>query len=288
MRIITVDNKVYEVKYLQNREDITNEIGTSSFNHPNFIGSKLYQNSSSSDIYNITFAIHKNQFIGLKESLKKFVVNEDDALDNADYGKLTNIVLEHNIWGAIKGKIVGSIKYDTSKDGDIICSCQFQENTEDTPIEKTDIEQENQDATDEVNSETDEEFELDEEDKPALLRLAEGLQELYNDIQNSAVIAAFNDLQSALNEAILNYQKVMNAVKKILSLPGSIISGVRGKMDFFKKQAIVIRNIPVSTFNMARFNMNILAFNLSRGSRTPFISKAAARAASGVKVAPVK
>jgi len=287
MLITTVDGKKYNVKYLKNKESLTNKFGTAIHQYPNFIGSKLNQNSTSSDIYSLTFAIHKTLFIGFKESMKKFVIKEEDAIEDETYGKLLNIVIEHAEYGAIKGKFIGDIKYNTSSEADIICTATFQEHTPDEPLEKKDLEQENTDAESAVDTETDV-GELDEADKPALLRLAENLAELYENIQNSAVIAAFNDLNSALNDAILNYQKVMNAVKKILSLPGSIITNLRGRLDFFKKQAAVIKRIPASTFNLARFNMNCLSFNLIRANRIPFFNKALLRKISGIKVAPIK
>jgi hypothetical protein len=290
MRIITTDGKSYEVKYLQNKEEITNSFGTGSFEYPNWVGSKLLQNSTSSDIYSLTFAIHRSLFVGFKESLKKFVVNEADAVEDSQYGKLTNIVIEHSTWGAIKGKFTDSIKYNTSNEADIICSGIFQEHTEDVPIEKADIEQENSDAVDNLNDETTDNFDvsLGELDRSALLKLLDKLNALYANIQNSAVVSAFNDLNAELNKAILDSQKVMNATKKILALPGSIITNVRGKLDFFKKQAAAIKSIPVSSANLAKFNINCLAFNMSRGSRTPFISKAAQQAISGIRTVSLK
>jgi len=244
MRIITVDGIEYRVKYRQNKEEVTNEFGTAAFNYPNFVGSKLRQNSTSSDKYAMTFAIHRTLFVGFKESLKKFVINEDDAIQNDEFNeKLTKIFIVHDDWGLIKGNFVGEIKYDTSSEADIICSATFQEHTEDEPLEKKDKESENEEATDEVDSET-EDGELDEEDRPALLKLLDALNALYSKIKNSAVIAAFNDLKSLVNSAILNYKKIMNAVKKILALPGNIINNVRGQLDFFKKQAEAIKIIP--------------------------------------------
>lgn len=286
MEIITVDGKRWPIKYKQNKETVTVQNGTSANNYPDFIGTKMYQNSSSSDIYSLNFAINKFSYVSFKESFKKFVSNEEDAIDDSEYGKLTHIILVHDSWGAIKGLIDGDTKYDTSSIGDIPVSCIFKEHTEDEPAEKKDLEQENDNANSDIDEETNV-GELDEADKPALLQLLEDLNELYDNIQNSAVVAAFNDLKSALNDAILNYQKVMNAVKKILALPNSIIGDIRGKLDFFKKQADVIKNMPRATSNLTRFNINAMSYNIGQSGRTPFITKALARGKSGISVAPI-
>jgi hypothetical protein len=288
MKIICTDGKSFEVKYLQNREDITNEFGTGSFNYPNFVGSKVVQNSTSSDIYTLSFAIHISLFVGFKESIKKFCANEEDAIDDPTYGKLTDIVIEHPIWGAIKGKFTDRLKYDTSKGGDIVCSGTFQENTEDNPPIKKDIEQQNNDACDTIDSETKFDEDLDANDKSALGKFADKLNALYADIQNSAVVSALNDLNHEMNQAMLDSQRVMNATKKILNLPNSIFSNFRGKLDFFKKQAETIKSIPVSSANLAKFNIKCMAYNLRCASRIPFMSKALLRAKAGIKIAPIK
>jgi hypothetical protein len=286
MKIITVDGNEFDVKYRQNRESITNEFGTSVHNYPNFVGSKLHQNSSSSDIYEINFAIHKSKFVGFKESIKKFVTNEEDAINYVDYGKLMNIVIVHDTWGVIKGNFIGSIKYQTSSDADIECSGTFQEHTEDDPEEKKDLEQENSDA----DEGADEPYEKDltETDKGALAKFADNMQKLYKNIKNSAVVEAFNDLNSAINDVMLNSQKIMNATKKILSLPNKVLNNTRGRIDLFKKQARAIKNIPVSSMNMAVFNVKCLSYNLNKAARIPFIDKEALRQKAGLKSAPLK
>jgi len=289
MIIVTVDGKRWAVKYMQNKEDITNDFGSTVFQYPNFNGSKVHQNSTSSDKYSLSFAIHKNFFVGFKESIKKFVINEEDAIEDQEYGKLTNIVIVHDTWGAIKGKFVGNIKYNTSSDGDIICNTVFVEHTEDNDTEKKDIEQENQDAASEVDTETSE-GEFEEEDRPALLKFLDWLNALYSNIKNSAIVAAFNDLKSALNEALLNFQKIMNAVKKILALPLALfdaVGDIKRKFDLIKKQAMVIKNMPKTSFNLAKFNVQCLAYNTRVSSRVPFINPAALKAAAGIKTVPL-
>lgn len=286
MLIITTDGKRWPIKYQQNKESVEVEHSSAEYNYPNFIGSKMKQNSSSSDKYSLTFAIHRTAYVGFKESFKKFVVNEDDAINDSEYGKLTHIILVHDSWGAIRGLVKGKVKYNTASLADIPVSCVFIEHTADEPEEKKDIEQENAAATEAIDTET-EVGELEEADRPALQKLLDDLDALYDNIQNSAVIAALNDLESALNDALLDYQKVMNAVKKILSLPNSIFANFRNKLDFFKKQAQAIKNIPAVTANMFRFNMSILSFNLSQANRIPFLRKLALRKKSGVKTAPI-
>jgi len=287
MQIITVDGKRWNIKLKQNAESVTVNHPFSATMYPNFIGTKMKQNSTSSDIYNITFSVHRTNYVGFKESFKKFVNNEEDAIDDQEYGKLTHIIFVHDTWGAIHGLVKGDVNYGTSSDADILITCTFQEHTRDEPIEKKDIEQENSDAEDDIDTETNI-GELEEADRPALLQFLDNMKALYANIQNSEVIAALNDLESAINSALLDYQKVMNSVKKVLALPSSLLTNIRGKLDFFKKQAEAIKNIPVSTFNLARFNMNCLSFNLGQTNRTPFISESARQASSGVKVAPIK
>lgn len=286
MKLVTLDGKHWEIKYQQNKEVVTVKNQTASFNYPNFVGSKVKQNSTSSDIYELNFAIHRTVFVGFKESMKKILLNEADAVNDSEYGKLTHLILVHDSFGAIRGLVIGDIKYGTSSLADIPVSCTFQEHTADESEEKKDIEQENAAATEAIDSET-EVGELEETDRPALLQLLDDLNAIYDNIQNSAVIAALNDLESALNDALLNYQKVMNAVKKILSLPNQIFAGFRNKIDFFKKQANAIKNIPALTANMFKFNASILSFNLSQANRIPFLRKLALRKKSGVKTAPI-
>jgi hypothetical protein len=288
MKIITVDGKSFDVKYLQNKEDITSEFGTGSFNYPNFVGSKVVQNSTSSDIYSLTFAIHKSLFVGFKESIKKFISNPDDAIDDPTYGKLTDIIIEHATWGAIKGKFTDRLKYDTSKDGDIVCSGTFQENTEDNPTAKKDIEQQNQEACDDIDDETDFDEDLDANDKSALGKFADQLNSIYSNIQNSAVVSALNDLNHEMNQAMLDAQKVMNATKKILALPNSIFSNFNQKLDFFNKQSEAIKGIPVHSMNMAKFNIKCLSYNIRQASRIPFFNKELLRSKAGLRVAPLK
>jgi hypothetical protein len=287
MLIVTVDGRRFTVKYQKNKESVSVDNHVSINDYPNFVGSRVDQNSTSSDKYSFTFAIHKNFYVELKESLKKIVVNEDDAIEDDEYGKLTHVICVHPDWGTIKGRFEGSLKYLTASEADIVVQGVFVEHTPDDAAEKTDIEQDNADAESEIDSETDDEFELEEADRPFLLQLFDKLKALYDKIKNSAVIAAFNDLKSALNDALLNYQKVMNAFKKVLALPGNIISGVRGKIDFFKKQSSAIKNIIPNTVNQARFNINLLSFNIGRADRTPFDIKALQRQRSGLKVAPI-
>ena len=290
MKIIAIDGKEFEVKYLQNREKVTVDVGTVAFRYPDFVGSKLYQNSSSSDKYALSFAIHRTLFVGLKESLKKFVVDEADAIEHPVYGKLTNIILEHSLWGAIKGKIVGSITYNTSSEADIICTCTFHEHTEDNPIEKKDIEDENSSAVEAVNVETTLNFDTDisTQDKSALSKFSDNLKILYQNIQNSIVVSAFNDLDSALNEITLDSLKIMNSFKAIISLPDEVIPDLKSKLDLLLLQATAIKNIPVTSANLAIFNANSMSWNMCITSKTAFVSENALEVAAGIKSVPLR
>ncbi len=289
MNIITVDGKTYEVKYMQNKENVTVDVSTSVFRYPDFVGSKLYQNSTSSDKYSLTFAIHRTLFVGLKESLKKFVADESEAIDHPTYGKLTNIVLEHDLWGAIKGKIVGSITYNTSSEADIICSCVFHEHTEDTPISKKNIQDLNTESVEAIDLETTANFDVDlsTQDKSALSKFADNLSSLYNNIQNSAVVSAFNDLNAELNAAVLDSQRIINAYKKIIALPNQVLFDIRSKIDLLQKQTEAIRNITISSANLAIFNANLISYNMGITSQTAFISESALEAAAGIKAVPL-
>jgi len=292
MLLITSQGRSFNVKYQQNKEKVTFTLHGDAREYPYWEGTKVQKNASSSNEYAMTFAIHST--LEEIESLKW--VNVDNAsvdveVNGANYNGITNIVLIHEKWGELRGEFLGKIQVDNSSEADVLFTGIFKINTPDETPAKKDIEQENEDAAEEIDSETDEEFELEEDDRPALLKIAEGLEALYDNIQNSAVVAAFNDLKSALNEAILNYQKVMNAFKKVVSLAASVadaIGDIRNKLDMFKKQFNAIKNIIPNSLNRARFNMNLLSFNNSRAARLIFSFKASRRQRSGLKVAPIK
>jgi hypothetical protein len=290
MKLITVDGREWDVKYKQNAESITNDFGTTAVNYPNFVGSKIYQNSSSSDKYNLVFAIHITLLVGLKESIKKLVPDENDAVVHPTYGKLTHIILEHPLWGAIKGSILGSITYNTGKEGDIIGSCLFQEHTDDEPVEKKDVEVENLDATNGINTETTANFDvsLSTGDLSAISGLANRMSNLYTGILDSSVISAFNDLNTAISATLIDSQRIMNSVKGIIELPNRLLSlNLSTRLNLLKQQAETIKATPVNSFNLALFNMNSLAYNTGVTSRTVFISEAAQQAAAGIKTVPL-
>lgn len=272
MKIITVDGKEWLVKYRQNKESINVDVGTKVSNYPGFIGSKLNQNSSSSDIYAINFDIHETLVVGLKESLKKFVVDEADAVENSTYGKLLNIIIEHPKWGAIQGKITSRISLNTANNGDIPVSFTFQEHTEDEPQPKTDYKSENENAGKAVDFETTTNFDVNisANDKSAMGKFADRLADVYKNIQNSAIVSAFNDFNSALNAAIIDSKRVMNSMKKILALPGQIITTTTNTLDLFVKQADEIKNTPVDSLTMAKFNINCYSYNLAQTSKVAF------------------
>lgn len=271
MKIITVDGKEWQVKYRQNKESINVDVGTKVSNFPGFVGSKLNQNSSSSDIYAINFAINETLVVGLKESLKKFVIDEADAVDNSTYGKLLNIVIEHPKWGAIQGKITSRISLNTANNGDIPVSFTFQEHTADEPEPKRDFESENENAGKEVDFETGNfDVDISANDKSAMANFADKLADIYKNIKNSAIVSAFNDFNSALNAAIIDSKRVMKSMKNILALPGQIITTTTNTLELFVKQADEIKNTPVDSLNMAKFNINCYSYNLTQTSKTAF------------------
>lgn len=290
MRIITVDGKEWDVKYRQNQEQITNEFGTVSINYPDFVGSKLYQNSSSSDKYSLNFSVHITKLVSFKESIKKFITDDADAINHYIYGKLTHLIIEHDIFGAIKGSIVGALNYNTSSGADVMCNCTFQEHTEDNPVEKRDIEIENINATDAIDLETTANFKvnLSALDMSTISNFADKLEDLYKNIQNSAVVTAFNDFRTAISNALLDSQKVMNSIKNIISLPNQLLSmNLANRLNLFKQQAEAIKTVPVSSYNMALFNINSLSYNFGMTSKTAFVSQSALNAAAGIKTVPL-
>jgi len=290
MNIITVDGKEWNVKYKQNAESLSFSTGTVALDYPDFIGSKLYQNSSSSDKFTMTFSIHLTLLVGFKESMKKFVTNEDDAAEHQTYGKLTHIIIEHELFGAIKGAIIGDMACGTSSGGDISCSFTFQEHTEDNPVEKRDVEIENEDANDGIDTETTGNFDvnLSVPDLNVIGNFANALAGIYSSIQNSAIVSAFNDFNSAITSAIIDSKRVMNSIKNIISLPNQLVSqNLNNKLNLFKQQAEAVKNVPVSSYNIALFNMNSFSYNVGATSRTAFVSEAATQAAAGIKTVPL-
>lgn len=290
-KLITTDGKEWEIKYKQNAESISNDFGTVAVDFPDFIGSKIYRNSSSSDKYNLTFAIHRTLFVGLKESLKHIVIDETKAVNHAIYGKLTHIVLEHPLWGAVKGSVLGGITYNTSSEADIICSCTFQEHTDDLPIAKKDMSIENLNSFSELDAETTANFDvtLSTQDLTSIEDFANNLNLLYSNILDSSVIQAFNDFTAAMNSTIIDSMRVMNAVKTILSLPNQLLStlNLTNRLSLLKKQADAIKAIPVTSYNLALFNTNAFAYNSGVTSRTAFVSEAALAVATGIKTVPI-
>lgn len=289
MKLITIDGKEYNIKYRQNKETVSFDVNSAAYNYPDFVGSKIYHNSSSSDKYSINFGIHKSQFVALKESLKKYLINESNAVIHPTYGALTNIIIEHPLYGAVFGKIVGSVSFDTSSEADIIGSFTFQVHTLDNPKQKKDINVENSNALNAIDAETTSNFDvnLSVKDKSALSRFATKLSNLYIGIQNSSVVSAFNDFNAELNATILDSQRIMNAVKNILSLPNTIFTNTRSKLDLLQKQANAIKDIPVTSYNLALFNANAMSYNMGITTRTAFVSSAAQQAAAGLKVVPL-
>lgn len=290
MKLITVDGREWDVKYKQNAETISNDFGTTAVNFPDFVGSKIYQNSSSSDKYSLTFTIHRLSFVSFKESVKKLVSDENDAVDNATYGKLTHIILEHDLWGAIKGSILGSITYNTSSEADIQCSCTFQEHTDDEPVEKKDVEIENEDANSGIDTETTLNFQvpLSTQDLSAISSLAAKMNSLYTSILDSAVVQAFNDFNAAVTATLLDSQRIMNSVKGIIELPNKLLTlNLSLRLNLLKQQAETIKTTPVNSYNLALFNINSLAYNTGVTSRTVFVSESALQAAAGIKTVPL-
>lgn len=290
MKLITVDGREWDVKYKQNAESISNDFGTTAVNFPDFVGSKIYQNSSSSDKYALVFAIHRSLFVGFKESIKKLVGNENEAVDNATYGKLTHIILEHDLWGAIKGSILGSITYNTANEADILCSCAFQEHTDDEPVEKKDVEIENENANAGIDTETTLNFQvpLSTQDLSAISGLAAKMNALYTGILDSAVVQAFNDFNAAVTATLLDSQRIMNSVKGIIELPNKLLTlNLSLRLNLLKQQAETIKTTPISSYNLALFNINSLAYNTGVTSRTVFVSESAMQAAAGIKTVPL-
>lgn len=287
MKIITIDGNEWIVKYKKNAESVSFETGTTVSNYPNFKGSKINQNSSGSDKYQIVFAIHKTQLVSFKSSFKSFVVDKADAVIHKDYDKLTHIILEHPDWGAIKGGIIGGVSFATSSEADILVSCAFQEHTDDKPIQKKDFEYENETANELVDLETDFDVELSGEDKTRIALLADNLANLYKNIQNSKIVQAFNNLNSELSKTLLDSKRIMNSVKGIISLPNEIFLTSKNKLEMFQKQANAIKEMPITTYNIALFNVNSLSFNIISLSRTAYISDSAKNAAAGIKTVPL-
>jgi hypothetical protein len=292
MKLITIDGKEWDVKYKQSKESISFSLGTSTFEYPDFVGSKLYHNSSSSNRYALTFAIHITLVQSLIVSIKKILINPNDAIEKKPYGKLTDIIIEHRIFGAIRGKILGEPKIDTSSEADVMITCLFQEHTIDEPLIKKDLEDENTNAVNAIDSETTTNFDVDlsAQDKSLLVKFSESLGSLYNNIQNSVVISTFNDLNAELSSTILDAQRVMNAFKKVLNLPNEIVADLTSsakRIELLKEQAELIKTIPVSTYNMALFNANSFSYNMGVTSQTAFVSESALAASAGLKVVPL-
>lgn len=289
MNIITLDGKTFNVKYLQQKEVITTDFGTGVYNYPDFVGSKLYHNSTSSDKWTLTFAIHKSLLVSFKNSINKIVTEEIDAVEHPTYGKLMHLVIEHPSFGALFGDIAGSIVYNTGSEADIMCGCIFIEHTQDDLIDKKDLQDENETALGAIDSETTDNYNVDisAQDKSFLGKLAEDLTLLYEKIQNSAVVSAFNNLNAELNAAVLDSQRVMNAFKKILSLPNQVLPDTKSKFELLQGQALAIKSIPVSSYNIALFNANALSYNTGISSNTVFVSDSALQAAAGIKTVPL-
>lgn len=287
MKIITVDGIEWDVKYQKNRESISFDVGTTVSNYPDFVGSQLRQNSSGSNKFNLTFAVHKTELIAFITSFKKFVsdVNSPDIVIHPTYGKLTHIILEHKDWGAIKGGLISEPSIGSSSEADILINCQFQEHTDDTTTVKRDFENENETSDSSVDSITSNNFDvgLSGNDKSILEIISSSLNALYRDIQNSNVVNAFNDFNAELDKAILESQKIMNTAKKIINLPNKIFTDTVRQIEFFNKQANVIKNTKITSYNIALFNVNLLAFNTSSASRVPFILESAQQQAAGIK-----
>jgi hypothetical protein len=288
-KLITTDGKEWDIKYKQNAESITNDFGVIAVDYPDFIGSKIYRNSSSSDKYTLVFAIHRTNFVSFKESVKHIVSDEAEAVTHAVYGKLTHIILEHPLWGAIKGSILGGIAYNTASEADIIASCTFQEHTEDEAIAKKDVEVENKAATNFVDNETGFDASLSANDVSAIAGLADKMSALYSDILDSSVVQAFNDFSAAINALVIDSTKIMSSFKNILALPNMLTGSLNltNRLALFKQQATAIKTVPINSYNIALFNVNCLAYNSAMTSRTAFVSEAALKAAAGIKTVPI-
>jgi len=289
MNIITLDNKVWSVKYQQSKETVSTDFGSALYNFPDFIGSKIYHNSTSSDKYSLNFAIHSTQLVSFKESIKKIVTSEADAVDNQTYGKLTHVVIEHPLYGAIFGSIIGSIVYETRSEADIICRCTFAVHTPDNQIKKKDVQDENTVAVQAIDTETTDNFdvELSAQDRSILQNLTDSLNSLYDAIQNSAVVSAFNDLKAELSAASLDSKRVMNAFKSVISLPNQIYGNTNSSLELLTEQATAIIAIPTTSYNITLFNANALAYNMGISSQSAFVSESALEEAAGIKTVPL-
>ncbi len=283
MKIITIDGKQWDVKYQQNKETISNNLGVTVQQFPGFKGSKLYQNSASSDIYNMNLAIHESQLVAFKDSLGKFVVDESQAVNHDFYGKLLRIIIEHDRWGAIQGNLISDPVYNTSVNGDIPVSFTFQEHTAEEPLPQRDFKTENENSESAVDLETTENFDVDlsEDDRSAITKFGDDLADIYSNIQNSAVVSAFNDFNSAISSAIMDSKKIMNSVKNILALPGEILTDTSGQLNLLVEQASSVKISPSESINMAKFNINCFSYNITQTSKTAF---SAPFEISGVKV----
>jgi hypothetical protein len=290
-KLITTDGKEWEIRYKQNAESITNDFGVIAVDYPDFVGSKIYRNSSSSDKYSLVFAIHHLNFVSFKESIKHLVTDEAKAVNHAVYGKLTHIILEHSLWGVVKGSILGGITYNTSSEADIIASCTFQEHTEDEAVAKFDVEIENKTATNFVDLETTSNFNvsLSAGDLSGISGLAGKLSLLYTGILDSSVVQAFNDFNAAINAVTIDSLKIMNTTKKILELPNNLVSSLNltNRLALLKQQATAIKTVPINSYNLALFGVNCFAYNAGATSRTAFVSEAALKAAAGIKSVPI-
>lgn len=288
-KLITTDGKEWAIKYKQSAESITNDFGVVAVDYPDFVGSKIYRNSSSSDKYALVFAIHRTNFVSFKESVKHIVSDEAKAVTHAVYGKLTHIILEHPVWGVVKGSVLGGISYNTASEADIVASCTFQEHTEDDAVAKKDVEVENKAATNFVDNETAFDVTLSTNDLSAISGLADKMGDLYGNILDSSVVQAFNDFNAALNGLVIDSMKIMSAFKSILSLPNMLASSLNltNRLALLKQQATAIKTVPVNSYNIALFNVNCLAYNTAVTSRTAFVSDAALKAAAGIKTVPI-
>jgi predicted DNA binding CopG/RHH family protein len=268
---------------------MSNSFGTAATEYPYFKGSKLFHNSSSSDKFALVFAIHRTDFVSFKESIKNIVLDETKAINHAVYGKLTHIILEHNLWGAIKGSILGDIVYNTASEADILASCTFQEHTEDETVAKKDVEVENKTATNFVDDETKFDVTLSTGDLSAISGLASKMSLLYAGILDSSVVQAFNDFSAAINALVIDSTKIMSTFKKILELPNMLTSqlNLTNRLALLKQQATAIKTVPINSYNIALFNINCMTYNTGVTSRTAFVSEATLKAAAGIKTVPI-
>lgn len=289
MKLITIDGKEWTKPNLKQAlsEKIENEYGSGAYNYPDYVGSKLYHNSTSSDIYSLNFTIHDSVLNEFKESLKK-IADPNNLITHPTYGKLEHIVIELDKYGAIQGNIIGKVQYNTTKGGDLAVSFTFQEHTSETPLAQRDLETENEAAFSEIDTETsDFDVYLSTNDKSKLSGFATDLQNLYTDIQNSDVVSAFNDLNSELTKITLDSQRIINAFKNILSLPNRIFTDTKTRLNLLKQQSDSIKLITISSANMALFTTKTIAYNVGLGSRSVFVSESAQQAAAGIRTVPL-